>query len=231
MRHYVWNQRAVLLFLALLLVVGLVFVGCGGPPNPLTEIEKTLQGVPDFSVILSDMKVEGNFFKTYYHKYEIVLPEKKALPDWVEVPEEFFQQYLPFLGMTILTKKEGKIAGKVGPPGYDYVGDKRYGEWRRDSSGGSFWVFYGQYRLLSDLLHGPVYRSSYNNYYTNNRPYYGPNKEYGTTGTLTKSQRPDFYSRRMSKELTQKSSFSQRVNQRIGRTSTSVRSRSGSVGK
>jgi len=80
------------------------------------------------------------------------------------------------------------------------VGDSKYGRWNRDSSGQSFWVFYGQYRLISDLLGGGrIYRGSYdtyNNYRTQGRPYYGPRNQYGTGGSITKAQNPNFYSRR-----------------------------------
>ena len=35
------------------------------------------------------------------------------------------------------------------------VGNPRYGEWRRDSSGQSFWAWYGQYALFRSLFFGP----------------------------------------------------------------------------
>lgn len=223
-------------FLAVAAIVAVFFVyGCAGPRAPLDEIRATLKGVPTYSVVLDDMKEEGNFFKDYYHKYRIIKEDKTTTTRWMEVPKKTFQQYLPFLGMTIWFKKEGKEGGVVGPPGYEYVGDKRYGSWHRDSSGHSFWVFYGQYRLLSDLLGpGRIYREHYDDYSryrTRNQPYYGPHREYGTNGSLTKKQKPNFYSRRMSTERTKQSSFSNRVNQRIGRTRTSSRGRGSSSGK
>ena len=45
--------------------------------------------------------------------------------------------------------------------GSQLVGNPSYGEWRTNSSGASFWAFYGQYRLLSDLWRGPVYYNSW----------------------------------------------------------------------
>jgi hypothetical protein len=209
--------------------------GCAGPRAPLEEIRETLAGVPTFSVILDDMKEEGNFFKTYYHKYAIVTEEDRTTTEWLEVPKDTFQKYLPFLRMTIWVKKDGKGSGNIGPPGYEYVGNSWYGRWHTDASGRSFWVFYGQYRLFSDLLGpGPIYRNhytTYTNYRSQQRPYYGPNREYGTNGSLTRRQKPNFYSRRMSGLQTQKASFASKVNKRIGRTKTSVRGRSTRVGK
>jgi|TARA_B110000116_G_scaffold220402_1_gene198555 hypothetical protein len=51
------------------------------------------------------------------------------------------------------------------------VGNPNYGAWQQQSNGTSFWAFYGQYRLMSDLLLGPVY---YNRWARNrDYSYYG----------------------------------------------------------
>ena len=216
------------------ILASILLFGCGEPPRPIDEIREVLRGVPTYSVVLDDMKEEGNLFKTYYHKYRIISEEGTREGYWQEVPKDYYRRYLPFLGMTIWVKKDGKDGSAIGPPGYEYVGDSRYGRWQTDTSGRSFWIFYGQYRLISDLL-GPrrIYRDHYTTYTTNrsqNRPYYGPNKQYGTNGSLTKRQKPDFYSRRMSREKARKTSFSDRVNRRIGRSRPGVR-REGRRGK
>ncbi len=227
-RTFVWGA-------VMVLGIGLVLAGCGGSSDPLTKISSTLKNVPTYSIVLDDMKEEGNFFKTYFHKYRVITPEKTTTTDWQEVPKDFFEEHLPFLGMTIFIKKDGKETAEAGPPGYEYVGDKRYGNWQRDSSGNSFWVFYGQYAMLSHLLGGgPIYRNNYNTYSTyrsQGRPYYGPNRQYGTNGSYTKSQKPNFYSRRMSSSSKSKTAFSDKVNSRVGRSSKSIRSRSGGTGK
>ena len=61
------------------------------------------------------------------------------------------------------------------------VGNPRYGEWRQNSSGQSFWAFYGQYAMMRSLFFrpGPYYYSSWYpnrgwSYYGNvGRHYYG----------------------------------------------------------
>ena len=40
-------------------------------------------------------------------------------------------------------------------PGSQLVGNPGYGRWQTDSSGTSFWVWYGQFALIRDLLGGP----------------------------------------------------------------------------
>ena len=61
------------------------------------------------------------------------------------------------------------------------VGNPRYGQWQRNSSGQSFWAFYGQYALMRSLFFSPrpyYYSNWYSNrgwsYYGNvGRHYYG----------------------------------------------------------
>jgi hypothetical protein len=223
-------------FIALIGMITLfVYYGCGKAPVPLDEIRGALKGVPTYSVIIDDMKEEGNFFKKYYHNYRVIVEEKATETGWQGVSQDYYRRYEPFLGMAIWTKKEGKDSDSIGPPGYEYVGDSRYGQWKTNSSGRSFWEFYGKYRLISDLLGGrPIYRDSYNNYRTyrsKGQPYYGPRKEYGTGGSVTQRQKPNFYARRMQREQVKKTSFSDKVNRRIGRSRVNVRGRSGGWGK
>ena len=41
-------------------------------------------------------------------------------------------------------------------PGSQLVGNPQYGNWQSDSSGNSFWHWYGQYALLSTLFRNPI---------------------------------------------------------------------------
>jgi hypothetical protein len=230
-----WRNLRMIKFRFIVMFIPLVLFGCGEAPAPLDEIRETLKGVPTYSIVLDDMREEGNFLKKYYHKYRVLMEEKVTDTGWREVSQEYFRRYEPFLGMTIWSKKDGKDNDSVGPPGYEYVGDPRYGEWKTDTSGRSFWEFYGQYRLISDLLGGGlIYRDNYNNYRTygsRGQPYYGPRKEYGTGGSVTRRQKPNFYTRRMQREQAKRTSFSDKVNRRIGRTRVPVRGRSVGWGK
>jgi hypothetical protein len=215
-----------------------LFSGCGSDvDNPLLKIKASLKDVPNYSIILENMKEEGNFVKSYFHKYRIVKPEGAETTDWLKVPEPIFQQYEKFLGMTILAQKDGKVDDAVVPPGYHYVGDTRYGQWRSDGRGGNFWEFYGQYRLMTDFLGGwyrPVYDVDYDAYKKFKKrkvPYYGLKNQYGTSGTIVKKTKPDFYSRYTAKQAAKSASFTDKVSKRIGRSRTTVRGRSGGRGK
>jgi len=210
-------------------------IGCGGQRLPIDIIKKDLRDAPSYSIILEDMDEKGTFFKSYYQKYRIVQGEQTGTTDWMEVPKDYFQKNENFLGMTLLSKEKGQYNTSVGPPGYNHVGDEQYGKWQRDSSGNSFWEFYGKYALISHLLGGSrIYRTDYNtyrDYRSQGRPYYGRNKQYGTNGRVTRSQKPNFYSRRAAKVRASKTSFAQRVTQRTGRTRSNYRGRGFSGGK
>ncbi len=209
--------------------------GCAGRSIPIDLIKKDLRNVPSYSVILEDMDAKGTFFKSYYQKYRIVGETQAWTTGWMKVPKDYYQRNENFLGMTLLSKKKGQYNTAVGPAGYNYVGNERYGQWQRGSGGNSFWEFYGKYALISHMLGGSrIYRTDYNtyrDYRRQGRPYYGRNKQYGTSGRLTKVQKPNFYSRRAAKVRASKTSFSQRVNQRTGRARSGYRSRSYSGGK
>lgn len=222
--------------MALVLVIAMAFVyGCAGKKLPVDIIKHELRDTATYTVILDDMDDRGTFFKSYYHKYRIVQEVGNFATDWMEVPKDYYELNKNFLGMTLASKTEGQTSDAKGPPGYEHVGNQRYGSWQRSSSGTSFWVFYGQYRLFSDLLGGNrIYRGDYNNYRNSRsgrQPYYGSNNQYGTKGSVTKSQKPNFYSRRAAKSSLRKSSFSDRVNRRVGRSRTGSRSRGYGGGK
>lgn len=229
-------------YLVLMTTVALMLAGCSKSlPDPLSQLSRELRQYPEFSVILDDMQITGNFAKSYFHKYKILFSDKKAVETvdaageltleergWVQVSRKFYEDYESFLGMTVLSKDRGEesLSRVQRPAGYRYVGNERYGQWQSNPSGGSFWVFYGQYALIRDLLGAgthPISRSGWNSYrgaYSAGRPYYGsgPTPAYGTRGSLTKTRHPTFFERQQLRQSTRSQKFSQRVGHRVGRT-------------
>lgn len=215
--------------------------GCGNSSDPSTfpvkMIQQNQKGVPTYSVLLEDMKEDGDFIKTYFHKYRVIEPENVWTTDWWQVPKTYYMDNENFMGMTLFAQKDGKIQDTVQPPGYAYVGDSRYGRWEKDADGNSFWEFYGKYALFSQLFGGwyrPIYRNDYDSfthYRNTGQTYYGSKNEYGSNGTITRKQKPNFYARRMSSLNAGEKSFRSKVSSRIGRTKTSFRGRAGGKGK
>ena len=68
--------------------------------------------------------------------------------------------------------------------GSEYVGNPNYGSWKSDSSGNSFWAWYGQYAFFSSMFNGPVYYGSWS---TNRPPSYY--HDYGRDRYSSPSQR------------------------------------------
>ena len=235
-----------------------LLAGCTSLPDPLERLARELARYPEYSVVLKDMDITGSFFKSYHHRYDVLVGEPGPAAaagggeaagsegegtgltfttqnrDWVEVSKTFYDRYQPMLGMVVLSKGEdGEVDQANYPPGYQYVGNPRYGSWRRDSRGGSFWEFYGQYALFSHLLglgRQPLYHRDYDAYRTSRsqrRPYFGPGNNYGTRGTYTRTSNPSFYQRQQVRQRDSSERFAKKVRSRA----SSSRSRSGGRGK
>jgi len=222
---------------------------CGGPKyekNPLDVIARDLPSDKPFTAILYDMDVKGNFVETYYHQYKIVQDDGNGNLDefttgMLEVSKATFNSHINDMGMELMARDSaGNLSKGAAPPGYNnYVGNEKYGQWKTDNSGNSFWAFYGRYAMMStmfNMMAYPARRSYYNDwrggYAGTGRGYYGPSNQgrgyYGTNSAHGRSTKP---SSTWSKK---RSSFRQNVATRTSRSSSSssgYRSRSGSYGK
>lgn len=138
-----------------------------------------------------------------FHKYIEIVNDKASEGTWEAVYEDNFWNQNDNLGMAILTKPYGyyeeDILKEAQPAGMAMIaspvmangaatGSNQYGEWRQNSSGTSFWHYYGMYSLMSNLM-GPS-RYSYNDWNgyhnrTRGRAYYGSSGQWGTRGTQT----------------------------------------------
>jgi hypothetical protein len=228
----------------IILIIGLAVVlseyRSGSKQEAVEEIIKQMENVDEYSIILKDMQEQGNFFKEYQHKYSVVQDSSTSETDWMRVSKEYYNYCLPLLGMTIVTKTKDKgVATVPQPPMYNYVGDSRYGQWKQDSNGNSFWEFYGKYMLLSQLFgmgRNLIYRNDYDDYrrsYDQGRPYYGKNNQYGTGGTITQETTPNFFERKKNRETQSRSTFLNKFNsKKSGRSMASpLRGRAGGFGK
>ncbi|HYW41948.1 MAG TPA: hypothetical protein VE959_03765 [Bryobacteraceae bacterium] len=129
---------------------------------------------------------------------------------WVPVSHTVYESQKNDLGMAIEHKPGGKYdfeAERVAQPaGFAYVappsqGSNQYGYWEH-RGGGDFWVFYGQYALLRDLLFNRQYQplprgdwEEYRTYHSRGETYYGRDTaagqnvpRYGTQGTTTQDR-------------------------------------------
>lgn len=217
----------------------LLTAGCSGPEaNPVGLLQKKLQTEPEYAILLNDMRRQGNFFPSYYHQYRVDIGENTQTLPFLEVTHSYYKKNQPYLGMALASKTaDGKVTNTPIPNGYQYVGNPQYGNWRTNSSGGSFWEFYGKYMMISQVMHwaghglGRNHYNTYNSYRANNRPYMGPGNQYGTNGTITQKQKPNFYARRKAMKVRSQSRFRDKVGRRIGRSKNTFRSRGFGFGK
>lgn len=143
--------------------------------------------------------------EAYFHKYLLEQDGETTETAWEPVDATFYDANFEYLGMAILAKPYGVFEQdrliQAAPPGMAYVGNAKYGEWKKDDSGNSFWSWYGKYALFSMLFNSrPSYYgynswNGWNNTYRNSRPYFGKTQngvpQYGTSGTVVK-QSPRF---------------------------------------
>jgi len=213
---------------------------CGGSEftkTPVDTLIRDMDQLQNFTIILYDMDVESGWPDKYKHRYKVIKEKEDGTPyeeltEWYEVDENTFGYYENDMGMEIASKQDGKVTKETSPPGYSrYVGNEKYGTWRTNSNGTSFWEFYGQYafmRSMIGLVGGPVYRTGYYDYYNNyrgSRPYYGPvtngRYKYGTLSNISRQQNPDFHRR-----ASTNNALKNRVNNSIARSSGGRTSRS-----
>lgn len=232
-------------YLSLTLLVFLV-QACGPSApvfekNPVDDLIKNMTDVANFDIILYDMDFDEATEK-YQHQYRILKEPTGSdtilteTTEWLQVSPSYFNEHVDNMGMTIVSKTNGTVDKKVSPPGYNqYVGNEKYGQWRQDSNGGSFWEFYGKYAFLRSILgfgYSPIYYGGWNdyrrNYYPYGRTYYGSGtnggNRYGTNSTHNRNRST------ASTWSGKNQSFKNRVRSQAQRSAsrTSRRSRSGS---
>ena len=79
----------------------------------------------------------------------------RALADPLNVLADLSDGALPRVdAISAAASQRANAATDLGV-GSQLVGNPNYGQWRTDSSGTSFWVWYGQFALMRDLIGGP----------------------------------------------------------------------------
>jgi hypothetical protein len=173
-------------------------------PNVAPARWSALGIVPTEAWVNRDDSAEYGFTLSgdYSHKYLVSQNGQTEETDWQKVDETMFENHVDDLGMDLVAKPVGAFEDEQitnpTPAGLAFVGNPQYGQWQADNRGSSFWVWYGQYRLFSDLLgaRGQPYlyrRDEWDTWSTRYRgqPYYGEDKDkqerYGTHGYVVGS--------------------------------------------
>jgi hypothetical protein len=173
---------------------------------------RTGQLYDSWDKVLVDMETRGiGSARAYDQKIRTIRTHAGATTSeekWVEVSPVTYNGMRNDLGMAIEHKPAGKYDSEADhvaqPAGFAYMappsqGSNQYGYW--DNRGGqSFWVWYGQYALLRDLLFNHSYRplpryewEDYRDWRGRGQTYYGRDAEagapkYGSNGTATQER-------------------------------------------
>lgn len=183
-------------------------------PKQAAELQGLAGQLDDsWDKILIDMETRGfGDSRDYEQKIRTVRThqgETTSEEQWVSVSRATFDAMQGDLGMAIEQKPAGKYDSEAShvaqPAGFAYIappsqGSNQYGHWEQHD-GQSFWVFYGKYALLRDLLfnyrYRPLGRGDWDGYRAESsqgHTYYGQSAEagsppkYGTNGTATQER-------------------------------------------
>jgi hypothetical protein len=183
-----------------------LFLGCDDtPPHQKTtqwRLKDTLKDCEEYSVRLADMRESPG----YQHKYKVrcgntdtTTPDeltKFATIDtgWITVDSATYNKNKWDLDRNILTRNnKGEVSGVSQPPGYQYVGDPKYGEWKANEAGKTEWIFIPMF--FGGSSPPPVYQQDYNSYSEYRRqgtPYYRPDYEDRIRQKYS-DRKPNFY--------------------------------------
>ncbi|RLA64115.1 MAG: hypothetical protein DRQ89_04905 [Epsilonproteobacteria bacterium] len=150
---------------------------------------------PPTSLILLDSYSEGLILKTYLLKIRLIRVFSDNKDITIKTSHEFWKKNAPNIGMSILRLDEGHPKAEITPlpPGSYFIGSFTFGSWRLLNSGKRVWKFHRSYRDLPELLGWGKWQPTKDFYKKilihreQKLPFYGPNDEFGTKGSITKA--------------------------------------------
>src|SRR5579883_2518783 len=175
-------------------------------PQKRAELEGLIAQLnTSWDKLLVDMEKSGHNYKEQFRTVSTPKDgQTTSREDWVEVSQAKYDSLKNDLGMSIEHKPLGKYdveAERVAQPaGFAYMAPpgqrNQYGYWDHHD-GRDFWVFYGQYALMRDLLFNHRYEplprydyEQYRDYRSRGQTYYGRDEsssapKWGTQGSST----------------------------------------------
>lgn len=160
---------------------------------------KVMKGLSPTTAILIDTHATGFLIKTYYQKYRIISGYDNVEEMIVRTSREFAKRNLKHIGLSIYRRLDSKEEYLPLPPGSIYIGNNNYGEWKMTNKGGIRWSFNKVFKNFPRYLGWGKYRPSMEFYdkmkshMTLNQAFYGPNREFGPEGRVTRDNFPQFF--------------------------------------
>lgn len=148
------------------------------------------------SIILLDSFSTGLMIKTYHHRYKLVYAFAQPEEIIVRTSRQFWQKNLGNHGNSLFRRNEraGVVSTIPMPPGALYIGDPSYGTWVPTDYGSKIWKFHRAYKNFPQIFGWDEFRPDLDFfqrmkiYQNNEKPYYGPNNEFGTNGLIRRER-------------------------------------------
>jgi hypothetical protein len=162
------------------------------------------------SVILIDTHSTGFLIKTYYQKFRVIRDYDNIEEMIVRTSREFAKKNLKNIGLSLYRKVGNKEDIIPAPPGSYYVGVNEYGQWRKNKSGETHWVFWKAYKDFPKYFGWGKWRPTeefyqqLRNSQVNNRPFYGVEEEFGLNGKVTRENFPHFFKEERTRKINMK---------------------------
>lgn len=166
------------------------------------SISKLVEG-SNLTAILIDTHATGFFIKTYYQKFKIVYGFEPPREIIVRTSRKFALANKDNIGLSLFRRYSGSDVENSTPlpPGSVFIGDPSFGRWKYANSGRRNWQFFKAYRNLPKELGWGKFKASKKffekaqSYIGQNSAFYGENEEFGTKGSITIANFPDYFER------------------------------------
>jgi hypothetical protein len=159
---------------------------------------KLIKG-PMATVILVDTHATGFLIKTYYQKYRVISGYDTVEELIVRTSKEFAKKNLSHIGLSLYRRTDQKEEFIPLPPGSLYVGNREFGDWKKNKKGETLWRFNKSFKNFPRYLGWGNFRPTEEFYQSMrssvslNQPFYGLHKEFGPSGKVTRENFPNFF--------------------------------------
>ncbi len=162
------------------------------------------------TVILTDTHATGFLMKTYYQKYRIISGYELIEDIIVRTNKEFARKNKEYIGLSIYRRNGAEEEFLPLPPGSLYINNSEFGEWKLNKEGQPYWKFSKVFKNFPKFLGWGKFRPNMEFYQqlrssvSLNRPYFGPNHEFGPNGPITQKNFPHFFNKDRMKKVDMK---------------------------
>ncbi len=160
------------------------------------DLKKFIKLSPATAILEKTMK-KGYLIKTYYQRYKIVYAYRPPKLIIVRTKRTLAEKTSKYIGMSLFRiDEDNKISTVPMPPGYLFIGNKKYGRWLyKDKI--AYWKFYQSYKKLpqyfgwGSFTPDKKFLVEAKSYEKDNTPFLGLSNEFGHKGSVTNKFLPE----------------------------------------